>query len=165
MTDRNSIRCTQVESAMAELLLSPELVSAPVLSHLAECDLCRTQLDELRATMSMLDSWQVPEADPFFMTRFAARLREERKAEPLSFWARCRALLVGVPGRPMRPVAAMALTVLLLVGGGSYLDFDDWTQPQNDATAQAPVVRELETLDTNAQLLDQLEDLSNNIGN
>jgi len=165
MTDRKTIRCTEVESDLAELLLSPEQVSAPVLSHVAECAHCRAELDELRATMAMLDGWQAPEPDPYFMTRFGARLREEKQAAPKSLWARWRVLMMGTAGRPLRPVAAMALTVLLLVGGGSYLDLDDWTQPQDSVTAQAPVVHDLETLDTNAQLLDQLEDLSNNGGN
>jgi hypothetical protein len=59
----------------------------------------------------------------------------------------------------VRPLAAMALSVLLLVGGGAYLgvtDLDQVFQP----TKQAAVVRDLQTLDSNAQLLDQMEALS-----
>ena len=55
----------------------------------------------------------------------------------------------------------MALTVVLLLGGGTYLGISDWNQPPT-APPQAAVVRDLQTMDNNAQLLDQLEDLSSN---
>jgi hypothetical protein len=54
----------------------------------------------------------------------------------------------------------MALTLLLLVGGGAYLGITDWDHPQA-APAQA-VVQDLQTMSSNAQLLDQLEDISSN---
>jgi hypothetical protein len=54
----------------------------------------------------------------------------------------------------------MALTVLLLLGGGAYLGITNWDQAANPP--EAAVVHDLQTLDTNAQLLDQLETLSSN---
>jgi hypothetical protein len=53
----------------------------------------------------------------------------------------------------------MALTVLLLVGGGTYLDLTDWNKPAQPAS-QAAVVHDLQVLDNNAQVLDQMESLS-----
>jgi hypothetical protein len=53
----------------------------------------------------------------------------------------------------------MALTVVLLLGGGAYLDLSNWDQPAAP-TAQAAVVHDLQTLDNNAQLLDEMEDAS-----
>ncbi len=58
----------------------------------------------------------------------------------------------------------MALTVMLLLGGGTYLGITDWNQPANPPE-QAAVVHDLQTLDNNAQLLDQLEALSSNNDN
>ncbi len=55
----------------------------------------------------------------------------------------------------------MALTVMLLIGGGTYLGITDWDQAANPP-GQAAVVHDLQTLDSNAQLLDQLETLSSN---
>ena len=52
----------------------------------------------------------------------------------------------------------MALTVMLLLGGGTYLGVTNWEQPS--APPQAAVVHDLQTLDNNAQLLDQLEDIA-----
>jgi hypothetical protein len=54
----------------------------------------------------------------------------------------------------------MALTVALLVGGGAYLGVTDWMQPAQPS--QAAVVNDLQTLDSNAQVLDQMESLSGN---
>ena len=55
----------------------------------------------------------------------------------------------------------MALTVMLLVGGGTYLGITDWDQ-RRPIPEQAAVVHDLQTLESNAQLLDQLEALSSN---
>jgi hypothetical protein len=63
-----------------------------------------------------------------------------------------------------RPLAAMSLTVMLLVGGGVYLDLSDWNQTTRPET-QTAVVGDLQTMDSNAQLLDRLESLSNEDGN
>jgi hypothetical protein len=55
----------------------------------------------------------------------------------------------------------MALTVVLLVGGGAYLGVTDWMQPAQP-TPLAATVNDLQTLDSNAQVLDQMESLSGN---
>lgn len=159
------MNCTEIESKLADLLFDAEAVPAKVQAHVAECDACRTQLSELQATMNLLDEWKVPEPSPFFMTRMQARLREEREAAPAGWLARklagLRASVAYGPVTHTRPLAAMALTVLLLLGGGAYLGLTDWTH-----TAQQPiqtaVVHDLELLDSNAQLLDQLESISDN---
>jgi hypothetical protein len=65
------------------------------------------------------------------------------------------------PGEHVRPLAAMALTVVLLVGGGAYLGITEWDKTPA-VPGQAAVVRDLQTMDNNAQLLDQLETLSSN---
>jgi hypothetical protein len=59
----------------------------------------------------------------------------------------------------VRPLAAMALTVVLLLGGGTYLGITDWDQTAAPS-GQPAVVHDLQTLDSNAQLLDQMEALS-----
>jgi hypothetical protein len=57
----------------------------------------------------------------------------------------------------------MALTVMLLVGGGTYLGVTDWMQPaQQQPGANAAVVHDLQIIDSNAQLLDQMDALSSN---
>ncbi len=90
------------------------------------------------------------------MTRFQARLREEQQAEPAGWLERLRARFMMRPQMHTRPLVALAMTVLLLVGGGAYLDFY-WQAP---VPKEAAVVHDLQTLDNNAQLLDQLESIS-----
>ncbi len=167
------MNCNDMNAKLPDLLFgteeqSPEQIDAArdaaaseaVKQHLAECADCRRQLEELRATMSLLDTWEAPEPNPYFLTRLNARLHEERDAAPANWYQRLRARLVYGSRLGLRPVAAMALTVALLVGGGAYLGLNDWDQPVVQPQAQAAVVDDLQTLDNNAQLLDQLELLS-----
>jgi hypothetical protein len=154
-------KCTAMEEKLADMLLDPEAAPAKVKTHVAECDSCRKELEEMRATMAAMDAWIVPEPSPYFTTRLGARMREEREAPPQSWFQRLRARFVYGPPMHARPLAAMALTTMLLVGGGAYLGVTNIEQPQKP-DHDAAVVRDLQTLDSNAQVLDQLEAISDN---
>jgi hypothetical protein len=161
--------CTGTDLKLAELLLDSRSVPAKVQAHVADCVRCQSELDELKATMQLLDTWEAPEPSPYFMTRLDARMREERASAPAGWLAgtiaRLRASIAYGPGFHARPLAAMALTVMLLVGGGTYLGVTDWMQPaQPQPGANAAVVHDLQTLDSNAQVLDQMEAMTNNGG-
>jgi len=159
------MNCAEMESKLADLLLDAEAVPAKVQMHLTECDDCRTQLAELQATMNLLDEWKAPEPSPYFATRMQARMREERETAPGGWLARklagLRSSFAYGPVTHTRPLAAMALTVLLLLGGGTYLGLTDWTQT-TQPPAQTAVVHDLQLLDSNAQVLDQLESIADN---
>lgn len=161
--ERVKNNCTGMESKLADLLLDPDAAPAKVQAHVAECGRCRNELAELRATMDLLDTWEGPEPSPYFLSRLDARMREEREAAPANWpasWvAGLRARFAYGPAMHVRPLAAMALTVVLLLGGGTYLGITDWDQSATTAP-QAAVVHDLQTLDNNAQLLDQLEAMS-----
>ena len=153
-------KCTAMEEKLADLLLDPEAAPAKVKTHVAECESCRKELEELRATMSLMDRWTTPEPSPYFMTRLNARMREEREAPPQGWFQRLRARIAYGPPMHARPLAAMALTVMLLVGGGAYLGITNVEQVVPKPSPEAAVVHDLQTLDSNAQVLDQLETLS-----
>jgi anti-sigma factor RsiW len=157
--------CIGMNSKLADVLLDPLAVPAKVQTHVAECDRCQTELAELKATMDLLDHWEAPEPSPYFLTRLDARMREEREAAPTGWLAsriaRLRAGFAYGPRPHVRPLAAMALTILLLLGGGTYLGITDWNHPVQPP-AQTAVVHDLQLLDSNAQLLDQLESISGN---
>lgn len=154
-------KCTGMEGKLADVLLAPDSVSAKVKAHVAECESCRAELEELRSTIALLDVWKTPEPSPYFMTRFGARLAELRAAPPANWFAKMRARILYGPSMHVRPLAAMALTVVMLLGGGVYLDLASWQKPAA-VQGEAAVVNDLQTLDNNAQLLDQLETISNN---
>jgi len=153
-------KCTAMEEKLANLLLDPDAAPAKVKTHVAECESCRKELEELRATMSLMDAWATPEPSPYFMTRLNARMREEREAPPQGWFQRLRARIAYGPAMHARPLAAMALTVMLLVGGGAYLGVTNVEQVVPKPSPEAAVVQDLQTLDSNAQVLDQLETLS-----
>jgi hypothetical protein len=147
-----------MESKLANLLLDPKAVPAKVRVHVEQCEHCQGELAQLQATMALLDTWESPEPSPYFMTRLDARMREERQAEPAGWFARLRARFTYGPSMHVRPLAAMAMAVVLLVGGGAYLDLTDLDQ--TTTPGPSAVIHDLQTLDNNAQLLDQMEAMS-----
>jgi anti-sigma factor RsiW len=155
-------KCTAMEEKLADMLLAPQAAPAEVKAHVAACESCRKELEEVRATMAAMDAWSVPEPSPYFMTRLGARMREERDAPPQSWLQRLRARFAYGPPLHARPLAAMALTVMLLVGGGAYLGVTNIEQQPQPPAHDAAVVRDLQTLDNNKQVLDQLEAISDN---
>jgi hypothetical protein len=161
---RMNTNCAGMDAELAEVLLDPNRSSAKVQTHVAECEDCKGKLDELKATMNLMDAWKAPAPSPYFMTRLSARMREERQAAPAGWFAgaiaRLRATVAYGPGLHARPLAAVALTVMLLVGGGTYLGVTDWMQPVQQPGQNAAVVHDLQTLDSNAQVLDQMEALT-----
>ena len=156
--------CAGMEAALAEMLLDAKAVPAKARAHVEGCEGCRTELAELRATMELMDAWESPEPNPYFLTRLNARMREERRKAPESWLARLRTGFAYGPATHARPLAAMALTLMLLVGGGTYLSVNggQMIQPAQPEIHDAAVVHDLQNLDSNAQLLDQLEALSSN---
>ncbi len=159
--ERTMNKCTGSDTKLADLLLAPDAAHAKVKTHVAVCDPCTRELEELRATMALLDTWKAPEPSPYFLTRLDARLREEREAAPAGWLERLRVRFAYGPSMHVRPLAAMALTVVVLLGGGAYLGMSNWEQPATPP-GQTAVVHDLQTLDNNAQLLDQLEAISSN---
>jgi anti-sigma factor RsiW len=157
--------CGMTEAELAALLFDTRPAHAKVQKHVAECEHCQGELAQLKATMSFLDRWEAPEPSPYFLTRLGARMREERQAAPgwlAGIIARLRARVAYGSGLHMRPLAAMALSAALLVGGGVYLGFTDLMQAPQPTGKDAAVVQDLQILDNNAQVLDQMEALSSN---
>ncbi|HEY3989567.1 MAG TPA: hypothetical protein VGM02_09740 [Acidobacteriaceae bacterium] len=153
--------CKTTKAQLADLLLDPAAASAAARDHVAACAECGTELRELQATMLAMDAWEAPEPSPYFDTRLAARLREEKANPPAGLWERMRArLLYGsdiASGRHLRPLAAGVFALLLMIGGGTAV----WVQ--HDAPPPAPqesaTVHDLQLLDGNAQVYQQLNSL------
>jgi hypothetical protein len=146
--------CRITKVNFENLLLDPESVPVEVRKHVEDCADCKQELAALEATMRMLDSWEAPEPSPFFEARMAARLRSEHDAPPAGFFEKLRArLLYG--NMHLRPVAAGALALLLLIGGGTYAGFMSTNQP----VSPSATVRDLQSLDENSQVFQQLNTL------
>ncbi|TCK69738.1 hypothetical protein C7378_3485 [Acidipila rosea] len=155
MNTRKTI-CQETMESQADLLFDPESVPAAVRQHVAECDSCRAELRSLEATMALLDSWQAPEPTPWFDARMAAKMRTEREAPPAGFVERMRMRLSLGSKMELRPVAAGALALLLMIGGGTYMGLESH---HSQVAAPSATVQDLQSLDENAQVFQQLSDV------
>lgn len=151
---------TEFKKVMPDLLLDPERVPAAVRAHVDACPDCLRELAGLQATMTALDGWESVEPSTFFDGRMAARMREERSARPAGWLERVRARMVFGSNHQMRALAMGALAVLMLIGGGTYAGLEG-LRPSATATpsAASATVRDLQSLDTNAQLFQQMDSL------
>ena len=154
--------CKAVEAAMPDFLFDSGAVQAAARAHMDGCASCQAELASLQGTMQMLDSLEAPEPSPFWMARMGAKLREEQK-EPARGWAgfveRLRTRF-WLSDRSLKPVAgAAALGLVLVAGGGTWLDLAS-QQPVVSAPTQASnMVRDLQSLNENAQVFQQLSAL------
>ena len=148
--------CRKMESNIADLLFDPDRVSNAVKAHVAECGDCSRELAELRSTMSLMDSWEAPEPSPYFDTRLQAMLREERAAAPAAWLERMRARLLFNSHAHLKPIAATALTVVMAVGGATYVGLVGHKPAQQQTSA---TVRDLQSLDKDQQVFQQLDSL------
>ena len=153
------MNCNTMQGFLPDMLLDSAATAVPAEArrHLAECAGCRQEWNELQATMQLLDTWETPEPSPYFDTRMAARLREEKNSTAAGWLERMRARLWLDGDRPLRAVLAAALALLAIVGAGSYEGYISLnrTEPTARPTVSA-TVSDLELLDRNAQTLAQL---------
>ena len=151
------MKCEKLQEHVPDMLFDPARVPAEAVQHVKECSRCAGELKELRATMQLLDTWRVPEPTPYFDTRLAVRLREAKTSEAPGWMERLRLRLLFGSDLHLRPVAAAAFALLIIVSGGSYLgivSLNDTIPPQQQAVSAT--VNDLELLDSNAQTLQQL---------
>jgi hypothetical protein len=83
--------------------------------HLAACDVCRHQLAELKAMMSVAGGVDVPEPSPLFWDHFSARVRDAVAADGQprrSFWSWPRLAMPAAAAA----LAGVVLTVVLNIG-------------------------------------------------
>ena len=157
------MNCRDMKSNFEELLLTPEHASQAACEHLAACAHCRRELAEMRATFEMLDEWQAPEANPYFPVRMQALLREDQ-AKGRPGWIERLRMRMLLTNHSARPMAAVALALALLIGGGTYAGVETITSQQSVVTPKSATLRDLQSLDQNAQVFQQLSDIDQYAG-
>jgi len=145
------------QAQIADLLLDPAVAAPAAREHLAACAECGRELSELQAAMRLMDHWEAPEPTPYFDTRLAARLREERANPPASLWERMRARVLYGSSMQFRPIVAGALALLLMIGGGTAIWVQHGAEPHGPQESAA--VHDLQLLDGNSQVYQQLNSL------
>ena len=151
--------CRKVKANLPDLLLAPKSVPAEVRAHVESCAECGKELRELEATMALLDTWTAPEVSPYFDTRMAGLMREEQQAAPAGWLERMRERFLFGSHMHMRPLAAATLALIIAVGGGTYAGFGGFSNPQPAAQVASPVIKDLQSLDENAQVFQQLNSM------
>jgi hypothetical protein len=154
--------CENVKTSLPDLLLAPKSVSADVRAHVEQCAECSRELKELEATMALMDDWKAPEVSPYFDTRMAVLLREEQQAAPAGWLERIRERFLFGNHMSMRPLAAAALALIVAVGGGTYAGFGGFSSPK--PAPASPVIKDLQSLDENAQVFQQLDSMDQDAG-
>ena len=151
-----STNCKTCRTHLPDLLLDDTYIAThPELgTHLAACPACAAELNALRSTVALLDTWSAPELSPYFDSKLRARLREAQAAGPEGLWERARAFLLFSTGRHLRPALSGALAFAMLIGGGTLGVV--LHQPAAPASA---TVNDLKILDNNAQALQQMDQL------
>lgn len=149
------MKCDEIKELMVDVASGAEEATPVMKEHLLGCPACTNKLDDMRKTMTLLDEWQAPEPSPYFDTRLAARMREERAKPQRAAW------LSWFRG----PVLAGALaTVLMMVGGVSWFSIRDGGKPPVALVPAPPgtAVGDLQALEKNEDLyanFDLLDDL------
>jgi predicted anti-sigma-YlaC factor YlaD len=148
------MKCDEIKELMLDVAAGAEEATPAMNEHLLGCSACANKLSDMRKTMALLDEWQAPEPSPYFDTRLAARMREERAKPQRAAW------LSWFRG----PVLAGAMALVLMMAGGIRW-FGGSTPPPPIAQVPAPpgtAVGDLQALDKNEDLyanFDVLDDL------
>lgn len=150
--------CRTIKSSLEALLLTPEKTSQDVREHLAACPSCRGELAHMQATFALLDEWKAPEVNAYFPVRMQALLREEQAKGRAGWLERLRMRML-LANRPARPVAAFALALALIIGGGTYAGMETLVNQQAVVTPKSATLRDLQSLDQNANVFQQLNDI------
>src|SRR5437868_14876415 len=102
------MKCDEIKDLMVDVAAGAGEPTPALNEHLLGCADCTGKLEDMRKTMALLDDWQAPEPSPYFDTRLAARMREERaKPERVNWFSWFR-----------MPVLAGALALVLMMAGG-----------------------------------------------
>lgn len=107
--------------------------------------------------MALLDDWKAPEPSPWFDARMMARFREEVQREPEGFFARLRDRFLYGSTATLKPMLAGAMALLLVAGGGSWLEISHLQHQK--APAISATVEDLQILDNNDQAIQQMNQL------
>jgi anti-sigma factor RsiW len=148
--------CEKMQELMPDVAMGAETPSLEMKSHLEACGKCAETLESMRATMALLDEWNVPEPSPYFDTKMQALLREEKEKAPTGVFASGLAWF-------RRPVFGIA-SVAVLAFGVAFVNGDRFPTLRSQTNQQSSVQRgtavaDLEALDKNSDMLQDFDSL------
>jgi hypothetical protein len=149
--------CKKFEMELTDIVLTPgAMPSVAAAAHMKICPPCAEEYLSFQQTFSVLDTWQAPEPSAYFDQKLAVLLREEQAAPAMGWFERLTTRLRLNTGRNFRPAVAGALSLALIVGGGSAFMITPTPHPPVQASA---TVNDLQILDRNEQAFQQMDEL------
>lgn len=150
--------CKSFESELLDLVLTPDSTpSVSAVAHMKSCPPCAEEYISFQQTFSLLDTWTAPEPTPYFDQKLAVLLREEQAAPRMGWFESLMTRMRFNTGRGFRPAMVGALSLALMVGGGSIFVVAPF---QNTQPVQASAtLNDLQILDRNEQAFQQLDEL------
>ena len=155
---KDYMNCRDCQSVLPNLLLDPAALGNDVArEHIRSCAACHEEFASLEATFAVLDTWTAPEPSAYFDQKLAVRLREEQAMAPAGWLERMRNRLLFNTGRQFRPALAGALALVLVIGGGTVVNFTNFSH--SGKTEVSATVEDLQLLDRNDQALQTMDQL------
>ena len=150
--------CKSFESELMDLVLTPDSTpSVAAVVHMKSCPPCAEEYVSFQQTFSLLDTWKAPEPTPYFVQKLAVLLREEQAAPRMGWFESLMTRLRFNTGRNFRPAMVGALSLALIVGGGSVLVVAPF--PGSHPVQASAAINDLQILDRNEQAFQQLDEL------
>ena len=154
----NSKDCKSFESELIDLVLTPDSTpSTAAVAHMKSCPPCAGEYVSFQRTFSLLDTWKAPEPTPYFDQKLAVLIREEQAVPRMGWFEGLMTRMRLNTGRNFRPAMVSALSLALIVGGGSVYVVAPF-QGARPAKASA-AINDLQILDRNEQAFQQLDEL------
>ena len=100
------LTCRQAQQLLQKEVEFDNPLDRALKSHLSHCEQCRNLAYEIDATLNLATKLAQPELDPFFVTRFEARLYAEQQ-KFTKHWVRSI----------VQPALATAALLLAIIGG------------------------------------------------
>jgi len=156
--------CKSFESELMDLVLTPDSTpSVAAVVHMKSCPPCAEEYVSFQQTFSVLDTWQVPIPTPYFDQKLAVLLREEQAAPRMSWFESLVTRMRFNTGRNFRPAMVGALSLALVVAGGSVLAVTPY--PAGQPVQASATVNDLQILDKNEQAFQQMDELQQDDNN
>jgi len=142
------MKCDEIKGLMLDVAAGAGEATPAMNEHLLGCPDCAGKLAGMRQTMALLDEWQAPDPSPYFDTRLAAQMREERAKPVRAGWLSWFRV----------PALAGALALVLMVAGGVGL-YNKGKGGSRAGNIEVPQVVTPGTAVGDLQALDKNEDL------
>ena len=156
--DLNRIDCKSFETELMDLVLTPDSTpSVAAVAHMKACPPCAEEYISFQQTFSALDTWQAPDPTPYFDQKLSVLLREEQAAPRMGWFESLVTRMRFNTGRNFRPAMVGALSLALVVAGGSVLVVAPF--PAGQPVQASATVNDLQILDKNEQAFQQLDEL------